>query len=111
MLRRAPVFCFTIGKWPAFLKLSDGSATPQYRNPFASAIAASIARAEKEIADPARDPNLDACTVLGPVLELMYAGRFDEGVALFRRLYRRADASELERKTIEKVRTRPFWVP
>src|SRR5205085_2451203 len=57
------------------------------------------------------DLDHDASAVLTPVLDLMYVGRFDEGVALLRRLYRRADASDLERQTIEKVRSSPLWVP
>jgi hypothetical protein len=85
--------------------------TPQYREHFQKDIAESIAQAEKDFADPARDPDLDACSVLRPILDLMYIGGFDEGVALFRRLYRRADAAELERQTVEKVRSSPFWVP
>ena len=85
--------------------------TPHFREHFQKTIAESIAQSEKEIDNPARDPALDACTVLGPVLHLMYAGRFDEGVALFRGLYRQADAPQLERQTIEKVRSSPLWVP
>ena len=85
--------------------------TPHYREHFQKDIAESIAQAEKQVADAARDPDQDACTVLGPVLDLMYVGRFDEGVALFRRLYRRGDATELERQAVEKVRSSPFWVP
>jgi hypothetical protein len=85
-------------------------ATPRFRERLQESIATSIAQAEKDLADPARDQELDACTVLGPVLDLLYIGRFDDGIALFRRLYRRADASDLERQTIEKVRSESFWV-
>jgi len=85
--------------------------TPHYREYFQSEIAKSMAAAEKEFADPARNQNLDACTVLGPTLDLMYAGRFEEGVALFRKLYRHADATDLERQTIHKVRSSSLWVP
>jgi hypothetical protein len=84
--------------------------TPHFREHFQADIAAAIAEAEKQIADPARDQDLDACTVLGPLLDLIYVARWDEGVALFRKLYRRVDAPDLERETVEKVRSSPFWI-
>jgi len=85
-------------------------ATPRYWERFQESITQSIHQAEKDLADPDRDKTLDTCTVLRPVLDLMYAGRVDDGVALFRRLYRQADGSKLERETIQKVRSRPHWV-
>jgi hypothetical protein len=88
--------------------------TPKYRDRFRSEINESIARSEKELADPNRDPNRDpksdTCAVLGPVLDLMYTGRFDEGLMLFQRLYHGADARTLEEQTIEKVKSSPHWV-
>jgi len=84
-------------------------ATPRYREHFQAALAESIASAEKEIAGPAGNPADAKCTVLEPVLGLMYSGRLDEGLALLHRLYRMADLAELEMQTIDKVRKSPFW--
>ena len=65
---------------------------------------------EKDLADPARDESLDACSILAPVLDLMYLGRFDDGVSLLRRLYRRPDATRFEEEIVEKVRSSPLWI-
>ena len=40
----------------------------------------------------------------------MYAGRFTDGLALIRGLYRGADREDFERDTVEKVRKSPLWV-
>lgn len=84
-------------------------ATPRYWERFQQSITRSVAQAEKDLADPNRDKDLDICTVLGPVLDLMYAGKLDEGVALLRRLYRQANGSALEQETVEKVRRSSHW--
>jgi hypothetical protein len=57
-----------------------------------------------------RDLGLDKCHLLRPTLGLMYGGRFSDGLALMRGLYRGADRGDFERETIEKVRSSPLWV-
>jgi hypothetical protein len=86
-------------------------ATPRFRQQFQETIAQSITQSEKDLADATRDQALDACSVLGPILDLMYVGRFDEGIAVFRRLYRQPDATRFEQEIITKARSSPLWVP
>jgi hypothetical protein len=43
-------------------------------------------------------------------LSLIYGGRVDEGLALFRLVYRRPDAPQLEQKAMELVRKSPLWI-
>src|SRR5262249_35283231 len=86
-------------------------ATPRFQQQFQDTIAQSITQSEKDLADAARDQIFDACSVLGPVLDLMYVGRFDEGIAVFRRLYRQPDAMQFEQEIITKVRSSALWAP
>jgi hypothetical protein len=85
-------------------------ATPKYANHFAERVVEATKQAEDALAASDRTLETDRCSVLQPVLELMYVGRFDEGVALLRRLYHHPDALEFERQTVEKVKSRNLWV-
>jgi hypothetical protein len=85
-------------------------ATPKYASHFRERVVEATKQAENALAASDRTLETDRCSVLQPVLELMYVGSFDEGVALLRRLYRHPDALEFERKTVEKVKSRDLWV-
>jgi hypothetical protein len=84
--------------------------TPKYAGLRKQAIEDLRAAAEKAFADSARDPEQDKCVALGPVLELMYSGRFDEGINFLRRVYRAPDREEFEAQTIRKVQESAHWV-
>jgi hypothetical protein len=58
-----------------------------------------------------KDPGLDKCRLLQPVLGLMYSGRVEDGVVLIRGLYRNADRDQFERETLARVQGSPQWVP
>jgi hypothetical protein len=47
--------------------------------------------------------------MLAHALALVYGGRLDDGLALFRRLYTRLDAAQVAQSTIELVRKSPLW--
>ena len=72
-------------------------ATPRYRTRYTREVAEYTRRAEVEIRERnGRDPGLDKCAVLAPVLPLLYTGRTSEGIALLRRLYRHPDRGAFE---------------
>jgi hypothetical protein len=70
---------------------------------------ASVARALKAIEENRGDVDMLRCSALAPALTLVYAGRVNEGLALFRRLYTRSDAAQVEHRVMELVRTSPLW--
>ncbi|HEU4693173.1 MAG TPA: FG-GAP repeat protein [Vicinamibacterales bacterium] len=57
-----------------------------------------------------KDLGVDKCRLLRPALGLMYSGRFSDGVALIRGLYRGDDREEFEREVTQKVRGSRLWV-
>ena len=57
-----------------------------------------------------KDPGVDKCRLLRPALGLMYSGRFSDGVALIRGLYRGDDREEFEREVTQRVRASTFWI-
>ncbi len=86
-------------------------ATPRYRNRYTRDIAESTQRAEVEIRQRnGRDPGLDKCAVLAPVLPLLYTGQINEGIALLRRLYRHPDRDAFEVAVVMRMRSSPLWV-
>jgi hypothetical protein len=85
-------------------------ATPRYLIAAEEAKAA-VAEARKAIQENPQDVDIRRCGALAPALSLIYGGRVDEGLALFRLLYKRPDASQVERKTMELVRKSPLWIP
>jgi hypothetical protein len=85
--------------------------TPRFANHYRSQLATALDEAQTWMSESAgRDLGLDKCRLLRPVLGLMYAGRFQDGLVLLRGLYRGADREDFERETIEKVRMSPLWV-
>jgi len=85
-------------------------ATPRYAGRYRERIDGALHEAEALIAQPGRTPDDDKCAVLKPVLDLMYAGRFEEGADALRRLYRHPDVEDFARDTTTKVRESPLWV-
>lgn len=86
-------------------------ATPRYRNRYAREIAELTKQAEAGIRQRnGREPGLDKCAVLAPVLAMLYTGRISEGIALFRRLYRHPDRGAFEAAVLMRVRSSPLWV-
>ena len=85
------------------------AATPRYLNA-AEEAKASLAEARKAMADNPRDEGIRRCGALAPALSLIYGGRVDEGLALFRLVYKRPDGAQVERKTMELVRKSPLWI-
>jgi hypothetical protein len=83
-------------------------ATPRYLNAVQET-EASVAEALKAIDENPRDAGMLRCSALAPALSLVYAGRVKEGVALFRRLYTRPDAAQIEQKFMKLVRSSPLW--
>jgi hypothetical protein len=85
-------------------------ATPR----FAAAVLAGIERktseAEAAVAGAPSDAGAQKCAVLKPALDLMYAGRMQEGEALIRTLYRGADLDSFVAEVASSVRARPLWV-
>ena len=57
-----------------------------------------------------KDLGVDKCRLLRPALGLMYSGRFSDGVALIRGLYRGDDREQFEREVTQKVRQSTLWV-
>jgi hypothetical protein len=87
-------------------------ATPRYAGRFRDTIAADLDRTQKQLSESGgRDAGLDKCIVLGPALSLMYTGRFSDGVALLRGLYRGSDRESFEEETVERVQSSPLWTP
>jgi len=85
-------------------------ATPRYLIAAEEAKAA-VAEARKAMQENPQDVDIRRCGALAPALSLIYGGRVDEGLALFRLLYKRPDAPQVERKTMELVRKSPLWIP
>jgi len=86
-------------------------ATPRYASHYRDELAIMLDRAQAWIsASGGKDPGLDKCRLLHPVLGLMYAGRIDDGLVLIRGLYRGADREQFEKETLEMVRKSSFWV-
>jgi hypothetical protein len=52
--------------------------------------------ARREMVEYHDDPALQRCAALRPALDLVYAGRADEGWAVFRNLYKAPDAASIE---------------
>jgi len=85
-------------------------ATPRYVNPSAQQLAASVATARKALEENPRDPDIYRCSMLAPALSVIYGGRLNDGLALFRRLYSEPDAAQVEQKTVELIRKSALWV-
>jgi hypothetical protein len=87
-------------------------ATPRYAIRFRDELALSLGGAQTWMAESGgKDPGLDKCRLLQPVLGLMYAGRIDDGLVLIRGLYRADDREQFEAETVERVRQSALWVP
>ena len=87
-------------------------ATPRYAAQFRDELAMALEEVQTWMSvSGGKDPGLDRCRLLGPVLGLMYAGRIDDGLVLLRGLYRGADREQFEAETLEKVKKSPLWVP
>jgi hypothetical protein len=87
-------------------------ATPRFASRYRDTIAANLDEAQKRLSESSGvDLGSDKCTVLGPALDLMYTGRFNDGVALLRGLYRGPDRESFEEETIERVQSSPLWTP
>jgi hypothetical protein len=56
------------------------------------------------------DAEAGRCSALGAALGLIYTGRVTEGQALFRKLYRGADAAAIEAKALEMARASSLWM-
>jgi hypothetical protein len=86
-------------------------ATPQYASHYRDQMAAALDEAQAWLLENGgADAGLDKCRLLGPVLGLMYAGRFSDGLLLLRSLYDNPDAPAFERETVTRVRESPLWV-
>jgi len=85
-------------------------ATPRYGGSFSGTIDAWTQEAETKLAEAGHTPDTDKCIALQPALALMYTGRFDDGVALLRRLYLHPDVDAFVTKTTDEVRASSFWV-
>jgi hypothetical protein len=86
-------------------------ATPRYAAHYRQEIADSTAAAQTAMRDVnGHDAGTDKCTVLAPVLGLLYTGRIEEGITLLRRLYRHDDAEQFESALLARVRSSPLWV-
>jgi len=86
-------------------------ATPRYARYFRTQDAAELADARKLMAETRdTDPETYRCAALDPALTMIYNGRLNDGLALFRRLYARPDRATLERKVMEIVRKSSLWI-
>jgi hypothetical protein len=85
--------------------------TPRFASRYRAELSSALDEAQTWLSESGgRDAGLDKCRLLRPALGLMYAGRFSDGVALIRGLYRGADREQFERETVEKVRQSPLWI-
>jgi hypothetical protein len=84
-------------------------ATPRYVEAVQQ-VQASAAAARKAMEENPGDVDIRRCRALAPALSLIYAGRVNEGLALFRMLYTRPDAPQVEQKTMELVKKSPLWI-
>jgi hypothetical protein len=84
-------------------------ATPRYLNA-PQEVEASVAKARKAVQENPGDADILRCSALAPALSLIYGGRVNEGLALFRLLYERPDTPQLEQKAMELVRQSPLWI-
>ena len=84
--------------------------TPRFARRSGDQLAAAVSEAERAVRDiDIREPGREKCAVLGPALTSMYEGRVDDGVAIIRRVYTRADRDELEREVVAQVMSSPLW--
>jgi hypothetical protein len=85
--------------------------TPRFASHYRDQLAQSLDEAQTWLSQSSgKDLGLDKCRVLRPALGLMYSGRFTDGVALIRGLYRAVDREEFEREVTQKVRESRMWV-
>ena len=85
--------------------------TPRFASHYRDQLATALDEAQNWMSESGgKDLGLDKCRLLHPALGLMYGGRFTDGLALIRGLYRGVDREDFERETIEKVRSSPLWV-
>jgi hypothetical protein len=85
--------------------------TPRFAGRYRDQLAEALDEAQTWLSQTdGRDPGLDRCRLLRPVLGLMYSGRFSDGMLLLRALYRGADREQFEREVTQKVRESPLWV-
>jgi hypothetical protein len=85
-------------------------ATPRFAAALLAGIERKIGEAEAAVAGAPGDAGARKCAVLKPALDLMYAGRMEDGEALIRRLYRGADLDSFVTEVTTSVRARPLWV-
>jgi len=86
-------------------------ATPRYARYFRTQDAAELADARKLMTETrGTDPETYRCAALDPALTMIYNGRLNDGLALFRRLYTRPDRAMLEQKVMEILRNSVFWL-
>lgn len=85
--------------------------TPRYAARYRDQLAEALDEAQTWLSTSGgRDAAVDRCRLLRPALGLMYSGRFSDGIALIRGLYRGDDREEFEREVTQKVRSSRLWV-
>lgn len=85
--------------------------TPRFASRYRSELAEALDEAQTWLSESGgKDSGLDKCRLLRPALGLMYGGRFYDGLALIRGLYRGPDREQFEREIVERVRQSPMWV-
>jgi len=85
-------------------------ATPRLAKYLPDPKRAQLDDARKTMAENRADPEISRCAAFGPALSLIYSGRINEGLAIFRQLYRRPDRAMLEQKAMDMVKKSPLWV-
>ena len=85
--------------------------TPRFAGSYREQLAEALDDAQEWMSrSGGKDLSADKCQLLRPALGLMYSGRFSDGVALIRGLYRGADREQFEREVTQKVRESRMWV-
>jgi hypothetical protein len=85
--------------------------TPRFASSYREQLAEALDDAQAWLSKSGgKDPGIDKCRLLRPALGLMYSGRFSDGVALIRGLYRGDDREQFEREVTQKVRESRLWV-
>jgi hypothetical protein len=85
-------------------------ATPRYARSLPNPNGPDLADARKTMAENSGEAEIVRCAALRPALSLIYLGRVDQGLRLFRQLYRGADAATIEQKAMGLVKESPLWV-
>ena len=85
--------------------------TPRFAGTYRDQLANALDEAQTWMSrSGGRNLGIDKCRLLQPALGLMYSGRFSDGIALIRGLYKGADREEFEREVTQKVRESRMWV-